>query len=110
MSKLKIRKNDNIKVICGRTQDKGRTGKVLWVDKANQRVLIEGINMRKKAMRKTQQNPKGGIIEIEAPVHISNIIVINSKSNKPAKVGFKKNDAGKTVRYDKKTGDILDME
>ncbi len=110
MAMSKIKKNDIVKVITGRTEDRGRTGKVIWIDAKSNRVLVEGVNIRKKAMRKTQESPQGGIVEMAVPVHVSNVALINQKTNQPAKVGFKINETGKKLRFDKKTGDILDTE
>ena len=83
--KVKIHKNDNIVVIAG--NDSGKTGKVLKVFPKKSRVIIEGINIRKRHTKPTQNNPKGGIIEKEAPIHISNIMLLDPKSNEPTRIG-----------------------
>lgn len=74
MAKYRIRKDDRVKVIAGK--DKGKTGRVLRVDRERGRVLVEGINLAKKAMRKKRQEDRGGIIEIETPIHISNVMLM----------------------------------
>lgn len=101
--KYKLKKNDQVKVITGRNIDK--TGRILKVDKANGKVIIEGLNMVKKAMRQKKQNQKGGIVEIEAPVSISNVMILCKKCG-PTRIGFKKTDAQK-MRICKKCGEEL---
>lgn len=99
----RIRKNDQVMVIAGK--DKGKTGRVLKVDREKGRVLIEGVNLVKKAMRKKNQQDRGGIMEIEAAVDISNVMPV-TKSGVPTRVGFRIEN-GKKVRYAKKTGEVL---
>lgn len=99
----RIRKNDQVMVIAGK--DKGKTGRVLRVDREAGRVLVEGINIVKKAMRKKSQNDRGGIVEIEAPVHMSNVMPV-TKSGKPTRVGYRVEN-GKKVRVAKATGEVL---
>ena len=79
---LRIKKDDQVIVIAGK--DKGKTGKVMRVFPKTHRALIERINMVKKAQRRTQQNPQGGIVEVEASIHISNIMLLD-KSNQPTR-------------------------
>ncbi|HOJ62873.1 MAG TPA: 50S ribosomal protein L24 [Spirochaetota bacterium] len=92
----KIKKQDNVEVIAGK--EKGKTGKVIDVDRNKGRVLIEGINIVKKAMRKTKENPQGGIKEIEAFINISNVMLICPKCSKKTRVGFK-------IKRDEKEGE-----
>jgi len=103
ISKCKIKKDDQVKIITGK--DKGKIGRVLKIDLVKERVLVEGINIVKKAMKPKSQNDKGGIIEIEAPLHISNVMVLDKKGV-PGKVGYKMDGESK-VRFSKKSGDIL---
>lgn len=101
MKKLNIRKNDQVVVITG--NDKGTTGRVLEVYPKAMRVLVEGVNMRKKHEKPNQTNQQGGIIDIERPVHYSNVMLIDS-DNKPTRVGKRIVErGGKTtsVRYAK---------
>lgn len=84
---LKIRKGDIVFVIAGK--DKGKTGKVIRVFLNERRALVEGINRVKKAMRRTSQDQKGGLIELELPIHISNLEVFCKTCGKPARVGMK---------------------
>lgn len=103
---MRIRKNDTVIVLTG--SSKGKTGRVLHVDTAGERVFVEGINVRTKNQRKTQRNPKGGVVKKEASVHISNVAPYNSETRKPARVGWKvSTDGGKTIktRIDKRTGE-----
>ena len=104
--KTKIKKKDNVLVICG--EDKGKKGKIIEIFPKKDRVLIEGINLLKKHMKPTQKSPQGGIIRQEGPIHISNIRLVCNKCNKPTitKQGMTKE--GKKVRVCKKCGEIID--
>lgn len=108
--KVKIHKNDNIVVIAG--NDSGKTGKVLKVFPKKSRVIIEGINIRKRHTKPTQNNPQGGIIEKEAPIHISNIMLLDPKSNEPTRIGTQiildeKTGKKKRVRVSKISGEMI---
>ena len=103
LQKAKVKKNDQVKVVSGK--DKGKTGRVMRVDMVNSRVLVEGINMVKKAVKRKSQQDRGGIIEVEAPVSISNVMVV-TKDGRPTRVGFRVEN-GRRVRYAKKTGEEL---
>lgn len=105
---MKIRKGDTVYIRTG--EDKGKKGKVLHVNTTEHSVLVEGINMRKRSQRPTKKNPKGGIMTIEAPLHISNVAIFDSAANGPTKVSFKIIDEGghkKKVRISKKTGEEI---
>lgn len=107
--KLHVKKGDNVKVIAG--NDKGREGRVLAVFPKKERVLIEGINMRVHHEKPSQQNPQGGRMSREAPVHVSNVMVIDPATGKPARIGRKRIEeegSGRWVRYSKKSGEIID--
>jgi large subunit ribosomal protein L24 len=101
-----VKKNDSVKVLNGR--DRGKSGRVLFVDKRGKRVIVEGLNMVKKTQRPTQQNQKGGIIDIEAPMHISNVMVVCPKCDKPSRIRKKSLEDSKHVRICGKCGEILD--
>lgn len=103
--KLHIKKGDTVYVNAG--ENKGKTGKVLRVDVADKRAVVEGVNLCKKATKPNAQNPQGGIVEQEAPIHISNLQVVDPKSGKPTKVGRKADANGKLVRYAKKSGEEI---
>ncbi|MBE6207915.1 MAG: 50S ribosomal protein L24 [Rikenellaceae bacterium] len=103
--KLHIKKGDTVLVIAG--DSKGQQGKVLKVEVSKQRAIVEGVNLCKKATKPNAQNPQGGIIEKEAPIHVSNLQVLDPKSGKPTKVGRKANAEGKLVRYAKKSGEEI---
>ena len=103
--KLHIKKGDMVYVNAG--DNKGQQGKVLKVDAAKQRAVVEGVNMCKKATKPNAQNPQGGIIEQEAPIHISNLQVLDPKSGKATRVGRKVGANGKLVRYAKKSGEEI---
>ena len=103
--KLHIKKGDMVYVNAG--DSKGQQGKVLKVDVSKQRAIVEGVNICKKATKPNAKNPQGGIVEQEAPIHISNLQVIDAKSGKPTKVGRKVTAEGKIVRYAKKSGEEI---
>ena len=86
---------------------RGQQGKVLSVDAAKQRAVVEGVNIVKKATKPNAKNPQGGLVEQEAPIHVSNLQPIDPKSGKPTRVGRKADDKGKLVRYAKKSGEEI---
>lgn len=100
----KIKKGDNVMIMTGK--DRGKTGKVLQILTKKDRVLVEGQNIVKKHQRQTG-NQEGGIIELEAPLHRSNVMVVDPSDNKPCRVGFELKD-GKKRRVSKRTGTVLD--
>ena len=93
MSKLHIKKNDTVVVLAG--QDKGKTGKVLKVLVDENRALVEGVNMVSKSTKPSAKNPQGGIVKQEAPIHISNLSLVDPKSGKATRVGIKVTEDGK---------------
>lgn len=105
MAKLSIRTGDKVKIIAGK--DKGKEAKVLATLPHKERVIVERINMVKKATRPTQKNPKGGILEIEAPLHVSNIMLVCPSCSQPTRIGRKRVD-GTRVRTCKKCGNDID--
>ncbi|MBP7984497.1 MAG: 50S ribosomal protein L24 [Bacteroidaceae bacterium] len=100
--KLHIKKNDTVFVNAG--ESKGKTGKVLKVIAEKQRAIVEGVNMVSKSTKPSAKHPQGGIVKQEAPIHISNLNLIDPKSGKPTRISLKKNEDGKTVRIAKKSG------
>ncbi|MFM7080282.1 MAG: 50S ribosomal protein L24 [Bacteroidota bacterium] len=102
--KLKIKKGDTVKVIAG--ESKGQEGKVLEVMLASRKVLVERVNLVSKHTRPNAKNTQGGIVKQEAPIHISNVMVVDPSSGKPTRVGRKEVD-GKLVRYAKKSGEVI---
>lgn len=105
MAKLHIKKGDTVYVNAG--DDKGKTGRVLEVLVKKNRAIVEGINIVSKSTKPNAKYPQGGIVKIEAPVHISNLNVVDAKSGKPTRIGRRKNDAGKSVRYSKRSGEEI---
>jgi len=103
--KLHIKKGDTVYVNAG--DSKGQQGKVLKVDVEKRRAIVEGVNLCKKATKPNAKNPQGGIVEQEAPIHISNLQVVDPKSGKPTRIGRKLDDKGKLVRYAKKSGEEI---
>jgi len=103
--KLKIRKGDLVKVIAG--DSKGQQGKVTEVIIEKNRVVVEGVNLVSKHTKPNAANPNGGIVKVEAAIHISNVAVVDPKSGEPTRIGRKKNDAGKLVRVAKKSGEEI---
>jgi len=102
---LGIRKNDKVIVIAGK--DKGKSGKVLKVFSPDQRVLVEKINMIKKTRRRTQQDQKGGFVELEMPIHISNVMLLDKKTNKSTRFGVSVLKDGTKVRISRKSGEAI---
>ncbi|MCK9536084.1 MAG: 50S ribosomal protein L24 [Bacilli bacterium] len=100
-----IKKGDIVKVITG--EYKGKTGKVLHVFKKDNRVIVEGVNIVSRHTKPSNTYPDGGIIKKEAPIHISNVLLVDPKSNETSRIGFTIVD-GKKVRFSKKTGNVLD--
>lgn len=103
--KLKIRKGDLVKVIAG--DSKGQQGKISQVILKNNRALVEGVNLVSKHTKPNAANPNGGIIKMEATLHISNLMLIDPKSGQATRVGKMKNAEGKSVRMAKKTGEEI---
>ena len=103
--KLHIKKNDTVFVNAG--ESKGKTGKVLKVIAEKQRAIVEGVNMVSKSTKPSAKHPQGGIVKQEAPIHISNLNLIDPKSGKPTRISLKKNEDGKTVRIAKKSGEEI---
>ena len=104
-SKMKIKKGDRVIVTTGR--DKGKTGDVLKTLPKDDRVLVQGVNMMKRHQRATQTSA-GGIVEMEASIHVSNLAHIDPKDDKPTKVGFKVLEGGNKVRFAKRSGEVID--
>lgn len=105
MSKILIRKGDTVYVRSG--EDRGRTGRVLKVDREKQRAIVEGINVVSKATKPTAKHPQGGIVKMEAPVHISKLSLIDPKSGKPTRVCVRRNEKGQKIRIAKKSGEEI---
>lgn len=103
--KLHIKKGDNVIVITGNS--KGQKGKVLEVNREDERAIVEGVNMVKKHTKPNAANPQGGIIEKEASVHISNLMQVDPKSGKATRVGRRLGAEGKLVRFAKKSGEEI---
>ncbi|KIL52282.1 50S ribosomal protein L24 [Jeotgalibacillus campisalis] len=102
---MHVKKGDNVMVISGK--DKGKTGTILAAFPKKDRVLVEGVNIVKKHSKPSQMNPQGGITNMEAAIHVSNVMLIDPKTNEPTRVGYKIED-GKKVRIAKKSGESLD--
>ena len=102
---LNIKKNDQVVVITGK--DKGKTGKVLKVFPKQNRLIVEHINVSKKAQRPTQQNQQGGFVEIEMPIHRSNVMLVDKKTNKPTRFGASILKDGTKVRISKKSSEVI---
>jgi large subunit ribosomal protein L24 len=105
MTKMSIRTGDKVRVIAGK--DKGKESKVLVVYPHKQRIVIERVNLIKKATRPTTKNPQGGILEIEGTVHVSNVMIVCPKCSQPTRIGRKRED-GARVRFCKKCNNDID--
>ncbi|MGF1609998.1 MAG: 50S ribosomal protein L24 [Kiloniellales bacterium] len=103
--KFKIKKGDRVVVVTGR--DKGKQGEVLRVLRRADRVLVQGVNMVRRHQRPSQVSP-GGIEDREAPLHISNVALIDPKSDKPTRVGYRFLDDGRKVRFARRSGEPID--
>ncbi|MBD5370971.1 MAG: 50S ribosomal protein L24 [Bacteroides sp.] len=104
MAKLHIKKGDTVFVNSG--DDKGKTGRVLEVFPKKERAIVEGVNIISKSMKPNAKYPQGGIIKMEAPLHISKLNPLDPKTGKPTRVGRKLNEAGKLVRIAKSGEEI----
>ena len=105
MAKFKIKKGDKVVVLTGR--DKGKSGEVLAVRRAENRLVVQGVNMIKRHTRQSPGQP-GGIVEKEAAIHISNLAHIDPSSQQPTRVGYKFLEDGRKVRFAKRSGEVLD--
>jgi len=103
LHKFKLKKEDTVEVIAGK--DKGKRGRVLKILRDKDRIVVEGVNLVKKAKKRRKQNDRGGIIEIEAALHSSNLMIVCKKCG-PAKIGYKL-DGGKKSRVCRKCGEAL---
>ena len=102
--KFKIKKNDNVEVLAGK--DKGKRGSVVRIIPKKDKVIVSGVNIVKKAMKRRSQQDQGGIVEVEAPLHFSNVGVVCKKCGRPVKIGYKI-DGDKKVRVCRKCGETL---
>ncbi len=113
MGSLKIRRGDTVKIISGK--DRGKTGEVKSVEPKRGRVYVEGLNLRKRhsratSVRDTQRGSEagGGVIEVEGPVHISNVMLLDPKSGDPTRVGSRRGDDGRRQRFARASGEAID--
>jgi large subunit ribosomal protein L24 len=102
---MHVVKNDTVKILTGKYS--GKTGKVLKVFPDQNRLIVEGVNIIKKHTKPSQKNQQGGIIEKESTIHVSNVMVIDPKTNEPTRVGYKFLEDGTKVRISKKSGEML---
>lgn|SRR5690606_13063802 len=108
---MRIRKDDTVMVISGK--DRGKTGRVLRTEPRRERVYVEGLNIvkrhqRPRSIRDTQKGDAGGIIEKEGPIHVSNVMLLDPRDNKPTRVGIRVAEDGTRRRYAKRTGQEID--
>jgi large subunit ribosomal protein L24 len=105
----RLHKGDRVKVIAG--NHRGKEGKILKIFHDKNRLIVEGVNIIKRHTKPTQKNPQGGISQREAPIHISNVMLIDPKTNEPTRIGMQiiKDESGKAkrMRYGKKSGEII---
>ena len=105
IKKLHVKKGDTVKVLSG--NDRGKTGRIMEVDTRKYRAIVEGLNMVTKHNKPTAENPNGGIIQTEAGIHISNLMLVDPASGEPTRIGRKLNEKGVLQRYSKKTGEFI---
>jgi large subunit ribosomal protein L24 len=103
--KLHVKKGDTVIVITG--DNLGNKGRILEINRNTEKAIVEGVNMIKKHTKPNTKHPQGGIIEKEAPVHISNLMLVDPKTGKPTRIGRRLNADGKLVRYSKKSGEEI---
>jgi large subunit ribosomal protein L24 len=103
--KLHIKKGDTVQVISG--EDVGKKGRVLEIIRKKDRAIVEGVNIIKKHTKPNTEHPNGGIVEKEAPIHISNLMLVDPKTGKATRVGRRLNEDGKLIRYSKKSGEEI---
>ncbi len=105
----KLRKNDKVKVISG--NNRGKEGKILKIYRSADKIIVEGVNIIKRHTKPSQKNPQGGITQKEAPIQVSNVMLIDPKAGEPTRLGMKIIDEGsgnkKRMRYGKKSGEII---
>jgi large subunit ribosomal protein L24 len=105
MAKFHIKKGDTVMVIAG--ESKGQSGRIIRVIPKANRAVVEGVNMVFKHQKPSATNPQGGRLQMEAPLHISNLKLVDPKSGEPTRIGRKKDENGKLVRFAKKSGEIV---
>lgn len=105
----KLRKNDKVKIIAG--NNKGKEGKILKIYRSTNKVIVEGVNIIKRHTRPNQKNPQGGITQKEAPIQVSNVMLIDPKAGEPTRLGMQVIEEAegkkKRMRYGKKSGEII---
>jgi len=105
MMKLKIKTGDTVRVIAG--DYKGSEGKIVRILREKNKAIVEGVNIISKHVKPSATNPQGGIVKKEAPIHISNLAIVDPKTNETTKVGIQRNENGKNVRVSKKSNQVL---
>ena len=105
MNKLHVKKGDTVIVLAG--DDRGKQGRVLSVQLEKQRAIVEGVNIVSKSTKPSAKHPQGGIIKIEAPIHVSNLALVDPKTGKPTRVGYRIDGDGKKVSIAKKSGEEI---
>ena len=105
VKKFKIKKGDRVIVVSGR--DRGKQGEVLRVERKEDRLIVQGVNMIKRHSRPSAGHP-GGIIDKEAPIHISNVAHVDPSSNRPSRIGYRFLEDGRKVRFAKRSGELID--
>jgi len=104
-NKMKVKKGDRVIVIAGK--DKGKSGEIIRAIPAERRVVVQGVNVVKRHTKPSQASP-GGLVEKEAPIHVSNVSLVDPKEDKPTRVGIKTLEDGRRVRFAKRSGEVLD--
>ena len=105
---MNVKKDDTVLIVCG--NDKGRRGRVLRVIPEKDRVIVEGVRMMKKHTKPTQRDPQGGIVEREASIHVSNVMVVDPKTDAPTRVRRRALDDGRSVRVAARSGEMIDSQ
>lgn len=105
MAGMRLKKGDRVKVMRG--NERGKEGTILRVDRDKNRVVVEGVNLRKRHMKPSDQNPEGGIISFEAPLHASNVMLLDSDTGKPTRIRVQRDEEGRGQRVGVKSGKAI---
>ncbi|MFV0499815.1 MAG: 50S ribosomal protein L24 [Bacilli bacterium] len=105
---MKIKQGDLVQVIAGSSKDRGKQGKVIKTFAKKDRVVVEGVKLVTKHVKPSQQNSEGGIVNVEAPIHVSNVMIVDPKTKKPTRIGYTTDKDGNKVRVTKASNTVID--
>ncbi len=102
-----LKRNDLVVIVSGKHASEKKQGRIIRIDDETDQVWIQGVNLRYKHIRRSQKNPRGGRVQKEAPIHVSNVLLVDPKTNQPTRVGFRIDDQGRKTRYSKRSGEPI---